>query len=246
MTDTAHIEECAVFLREELGLHPTAPLPDLKEVIHQAGYRFAEEHLGDTCSGFCRYLGGEHYLIGFNKDHYFNKEFFRFTLAHELGHVSLPHHRDMLKQAELHRSDHNERDYIEREANHFAISLLCPFGAYEAFLENRNPDLNTAVKAAEYFQTSLEASARRMVFCTKKTVGLFYVTRNNQIMPDTFSDAFHKIYDSSAEEFQNLLQHLNRSPNETGTSITLSDGSQVALSGTYLDYKQQWLVLVQG
>lgn len=78
----------------------------------------------------------DQFSILINSDKHENRQ--HFTLAHELGHYFL--HGDLLRQEGglideekqldgstiLYRLDDAERDRLEREANHFAASLIMP------------------------------------------------------------------------------------------------------------------------
>ncbi|PJK30853.1 ImmA/IrrE family metallo-endopeptidase [Minwuia thermotolerans] len=99
----------------------------------------------------------------------------RFTLAHELGHFLMTHHRmvgrdgfrcsrsDMLARVEpgdaatagLHLGQ-------EAEANRFAIELLAPARRLKRYL-HRPPDLARVLEISDAFEISREAAARRYV-----------------------------------------------------------------------------------
>lgn len=94
-----------------------------------------------------------------------------FTLGHELGHYFL--HQDVLQQekgivdgdgtldatsAMLYRLDNAEHDKIEREANHFAASLLMP-----AHLVRRAWKVTESIEeCAAIFQVSVVAMSIRL------------------------------------------------------------------------------------
>jgi len=91
-----------------------------------AGFKYAEENFYDNFSAFSKYLGNGDYLICFNKNHFWSERFRRFTLAHELGHLSMPTHVSILNKNLLHRSktEYSSREPIEIEADKFAINFL--------------------------------------------------------------------------------------------------------------------------
>lgn len=77
--------------------------------------------------GVCYWEESENNYIIFYNDKIKNKHRIRFTLAHELGHFALGHHK-LMKEALLARRPLKESEYnkLETEANYFANSLLVP------------------------------------------------------------------------------------------------------------------------
>src|SRR3989304_7760065 len=115
-------------LKENISLSPNDRVLDIDNVIRIAGFKYAEENFYDNFSAFSKYLGNGDYLICFNKNHFWSERFRRFTLAHELGHLSMPTHVSILNKNLLHRSktEYSSREPIEIEADKFAINFLAP------------------------------------------------------------------------------------------------------------------------
>lgn len=92
----------------------------------------------------------------------------RFTLAHELGHYFIDEHRLALLSGRTpaHCSVHGgppSINPIEREANHFASTLLVPPSRLEAFCGTATPGLALALKIKERFEVSITSAALRVV-----------------------------------------------------------------------------------
>ena len=93
----------------------------------------------------------------------------RFTLAHELGHYFLSHHRLALMRGTM--QPHGSINYlidnksweIEREADRFASSLLMPVRAFKAYIRGRKFDFQILQELADLFDVSLSAAALRFV-----------------------------------------------------------------------------------
>lgn len=83
--------------------------------------------LYNSRDGFCVWdSSADRYVIFYN-DTIKNKQRIRFTLAHELGHCVLGHHR-LVKSAVLSRRALKDSEYsnLEKEANFFARTVLAP------------------------------------------------------------------------------------------------------------------------
>lgn len=86
----------------------------------------------------------------------------RFAIAHELGHWEL--HKNVSQLFTC-----TEKDFMakykgsleEIEANYFAVSLLMPEKHFKAYSQGLPMSLETVKQLADYFMTSLTATARR-------------------------------------------------------------------------------------
>lgn len=93
----------------------------------------------------------------------------RFTLAHELGHYSLSHHRLALMRGTMrpHGSINflldNNSWKIEREADRFASSLLMPDDVFKTFIKGKKFDFQLLQDLANVFNVSLSSAALRFV-----------------------------------------------------------------------------------
>ena len=124
-------------LRTNLEMGMDEIVKDIVVLTQRAGYDYMEESFGpefSTFSGFSLNLGPNDYRVGFNSDHFGRgAAFHRFTVSHELGHLSISAHRQLLDGEILHRSQ-SERfrstNPIEREADYFAVCFLAPAQAF--------------------------------------------------------------------------------------------------------------------
>lgn len=95
----------------------------------------------------------------------------RFTIGHELGHFLLPWHR----QLQFSCTTENIKDItgdtkaargqeMEQEANAFASELLMPTDVFKKLQRSfGEPDIEQVQSLAAYFDTSIEATARRFM-----------------------------------------------------------------------------------
>lgn len=193
MLKDSDIIKAAYFLRENLGIKANEKVNDIESIIGSCGYHFLKNDFSNDFSGFTKYLGGIDYLIGYNTRHNWSSEFKRFTLAHELGHLNLSSHLEILHQKKILISElgyflDNE---IEQEANKFAINFLAPSNSVKKKLQNRLVCFETVTELKEYFEISLEAAAIHMINNSDSACALI-VTRNNNVLYDVRSDLFYK------------------------------------------------------
>ena len=131
MTSIIKIVGWASQLRETIGLDQTESIIDIIQVIEDEEYNYVEDYFDDDFSGFCCNFAPGRYIIGFNKNHHWNDGFKWFTLGHELAHVIIPHHVNVLHSGIRHvsRPEFRSQETMEREADLFAINFLAPLPA---------------------------------------------------------------------------------------------------------------------
>ena len=90
----------------------------------------------------------------------------RFTLAHELGHYFIDHHRHALECGKMQPHIHcynpfgkNEDWAIEREADEFASQLLMPLSLFKDEFRERHFSGNLLQQVADEYQVSFSACA---------------------------------------------------------------------------------------
>ena len=120
-----------------------------------------------------------------------------FTVAHELGHYFLHRLANSVQQcssAALNTFDVNQahKKNVEREANCFAASLLMPVGDFRKNIKGHTPSVSLIITLAERYQTSLTATAYRMVELANQPLALVIVKgkqvhrwQRNEHMKDT-------------------------------------------------------------
>lgn len=185
-------------LREMLGLSSIESVQNIDKVISDSGYIYQEESLGEKYSAFCVYLGNEQYGIIFNTDHYWNERFRRFTIAHELGHITMPHHSAVLKSVRKHKSrpEFQSEDPLEREADLFAINFLVPREAFEQKAKYQEFNKETIQKLASVFNISILAACFRFIELTDLVTVLIVSDSNGKIK-----------YEKRSREFRDLIKH---------------------------------------
>lgn len=187
-------------LRENVGLKRDDIVGSIVDLVQNAGYQFMEDSFGNEFSGFSKSLGNFNYLIGFNKDHYWSEKFRRFTVSHELGHISIPKHRKILDKEILHRSvsEYMSKEEIEREADKFAINFLAPRDHFQKIIATKNFSKEVICELSDHFQISSYATALRFVELTDLTCALIVCTNKGRIkyekrskrMSDSFKHGF--------------------------------------------------------
>jgi len=94
-----------------------------------------------------------------------------FSIAHELGHFYLPHHRQQLLAGQMHNSNSDFRSIQrhEQEADEFAANLLMPrdlfVGEVARFIQRVCTLAELAQLAEQRLKTSLTSTARRYCQC---------------------------------------------------------------------------------
>lgn len=244
MTPPEEIEVFAQGLREELGLSKIGALGDLKKIIRHSGIGYVEESWGNEFAAFSRYLGNEQFLIGFNSDQNHTPGFYRFTLAHELGHITLPHHRELLKTMELHRSDHDDMKEIEREANHFAISFLCPYQDFFGFMKQHTFEIDYVFYLAKEYGVSLEATALRMLFCSSSPAAVFYLDASGKIAKNHTTTSFSECIQEDVHV--QIQEHIGEFASKYNQTKKFSiDGHTIHSGSLSTSYKNQTMVLLE-
>lgn len=202
MISTISISVCASQLRENIGLTGEETIVDLVQLIKDADYDYREGAFGKDFSGFSRCLGGGRYLIGFNTDQYWSESFRRFTLSHELGHVTIPEHKSHLMKVDMHRSksEYRSNDRMEQEADYFAICFLAPKNPFQRAMKFKDYSKTTILEISSQFGISPYATVLRFVELTDHSCTLIvcndrgfieYEKRSNP-MKETFRRDFLK------------------------------------------------------
>lgn len=158
---------------------------------------------GDSFDGRIRYLG-DRFLLCYNTT--YNKRFRKngknhskvlFTIAHELGHYFLDHHREALvHNRRPHKSftEFTSKDLVEREADHFAAGLLMPSSLLKPRINFENfPSIDSLLSLRSEFNVSLTGFLVRWVQASDFPCAVV-ATYNGQIRFGWTSPAFHKIH----------------------------------------------------
>lgn len=105
-----------------------------------------------------------------------NEGFQRFSVAHELGHYSLPGHPDSVPSGHASKAGFVSRDKYELEADHFAASLLMPRELFKAAMNKAGVGLEAIEKLTDQCNTSLTATAIRYAKYTPDAVAVIMST----------------------------------------------------------------------
>ena len=163
--------ELAELLLEKLKI---TGKPDLDAVCRELGLRVREVTSVGFDGTLVRSKSAQKGIIGVRESirEHGRK---RFTVAHEIGHFVIPHHR-LLKNVcgeriiDSYRSTLNK---AELEANQFAAEFLLPAPAVRTRFEGE-PSLARISSVAEEFETSLSATAHRFIDLTGSSVALLW------------------------------------------------------------------------
>lgn len=130
------------------------------------GIGVIQGHYGDQFDGMLEHDGGRFYIYcNLDRAVSLTSPRARFTLAHELGHYFIPEHRNALKsgRAPTHPShcDHESKNPVEMEADHFASCLLLPSQRFHKQVKKVEEGLKGICQLAGIFGTSLTSTAIR-------------------------------------------------------------------------------------
>ena len=197
-SDVHVIGEASSLRKNELQLGAHQPLPEIRGVLTKLEYKYQEDRFGDDFSGCSVLLNEGTGLIGFNLNHLHNEGFRRFTICHEIGHLSLESHRRALYRnsgaKHMSRSEYRPTDSYEREADLFAAHFLAPTQAVASFTKAYDFDINGVERTKDHFGLSFDAAARRFLEETDMVCVLLVVDGNGQILYDQWSGAFRRNY----------------------------------------------------
>jgi Zn-dependent peptidase ImmA (M78 family) len=127
----------------------------------------------------------------------------RFTIAHELGHFFIDHHKEeLLKGNSLFVGEVFEDSVIkkwEKEADKFAVNLLMPARALNNYINNSTLTIGLIEEISEKFQVSTECAALSLIdLSPKEQVLIKWRYKSNN-------------YSSSSKILHNNLKSINKS-----------------------------------
>ncbi len=103
-----------------------------------------------------------------------------FTIAHEIGHAEIPHHKGREYQCVSDSIGIGSGKSLEREANEFAAELLMPASFIFEQAQKSEIGLNLIKSIAEKCETSLTSSAIRYIkYCSD--IAVLVVSENGKI-----------------------------------------------------------------
>lgn len=135
--------------------------------------RIGGRNFGSRFDGKLKYVLDEHYFaLMYNTKYDINyapgehHPRTRFTIAHELGHYHIRHHREYLRHRKTSHasvSEFQSSAVIEKEADAFAASLLLPTHLVKPIVNRGNLSLNAIDRIAGDFGTSRVSTSIRSV-----------------------------------------------------------------------------------
>lgn len=191
-----HIAAEALSLRDQLGLSVNDPVGSIDDLASEIGYEIFERSFGDNYSAFCMNIRDDKFAIVLNSDHHWNERFRRFTISHEIAHLTLIEHRAALHIGRLGRSspEFQSTHTLEREADFFAINILAPRRAFELATVGKNFSFESISEVSDYFNISILAAAFRFVELTDLTCSLVTVDASSGLIK----------YEKRSKAFQGL------------------------------------------
>jgi Zn-dependent peptidase ImmA (M78 family) len=169
--------------------------------------------------------------------HIVNEGFIRFTVAHELGHYFIPGHPEQLfpngDGVHQSQSGYVSDDLVERQADHFASSLLMPETLFLREMRRSGQGLQAIRLLAETCKTSLTATAIRYAKFTDDPVAVV-VSTGDRIDYCIMSDTIRELKGLT------WIKRGDSLPTDTATAEFNSDpdnvtGAENAEGASYLD-----------
>jgi Zn-dependent peptidase ImmA (M78 family) len=162
--------ELARLLREDFGI---TGKPDLDALCSRLGLRVRQKEFDGFDGILLRSKTSQKGIIGVNAG-IREASRKRFTVAHEVGHFVIPHHREIASACEVGSIESFSRRLAtpELEANEFAAELLLPGAEVVGRLDLNNPSLSRISVVASDFETSLSATTWRFLDLTDQACAM--------------------------------------------------------------------------
>lgn len=171
-------------LRDEIGLDQFTPIQSIQELVEEEiGHELSEESFGDDFSAVCMTQDGIKFNIILNSDQMWNENFRRFTIAHELAHISLIQHQaEMMRNGGIlkSKSEFQSNKVIEREADKFAINFLAPRPLVIEEIKNLEFDIHSLKILCSKLGLSLISGAFRFISLTDLCCSLIVIDNSTQ------------------------------------------------------------------
>lgn len=188
---------------------------------------------GSSFEGLLEYQDGEfHIYLNKNLLNGPNTPRARFTIAHELGHFSIPGHKsELLKGHSLSFQGQTPligKSPTEREADYFASCLLMPYNSYIHIVRKNRLGIESIYKAKKAFNASLEASTVRYMDINVSATLLIRLDANQKIRYVGFTRQFTQktgisqlpTLRADSSKIKEILLSVNRSNGTHYESVT--------------------------
>lgn len=155
-------------------------LPDLTALCRDLGLRIREVPAKGFDGALIRSKAGQKGIVAV-KASIFEKSRKRFTIAHEIGHFIIPHHRDLGNICEDRKieSFDSHLKQAEIEANEFAAELLLPSALLRKRFNLSEFSLPQISAVAADFGTSLTATTRSFLTLTDLPCAMVWSVTNS-------------------------------------------------------------------
>ena len=151
------------------------PVPDLVQLCRDLGLRVREVPANGFDGALVRSKAGQKGIIAVNS-RLREASRKRFTIAHEIGHYVIPHHRllgNVCDERQIERFE-TRLNRPEVEANEFAAELLLPSAVLRKRFDLSALSLNQISTIASEFGTSLTATTRSFLSLTNVPCALVW------------------------------------------------------------------------
>jgi hypothetical protein len=154
--------------------------PDLTALCRDLGLRIREVPAKGFDGALIRSKAGQKGIVAV-KASIFEKSRKRFTIAHEIGHFIIPHHRDLGNICEDRKieSFDSHLNQAEIEANEFAAELLLPSALLRKRFNLSKFSLPQISAVATDFGTSLTATTRSFLTLTDLPCAMVWSVTNS-------------------------------------------------------------------
>jgi hypothetical protein len=152
---------------EVLKVFGSASLPvDLEKIAREENIELAQGEFGDDFHGRIEYLAEVGTFVIYYPDVATSQypPRVRFSVAHELGHYYIPHHRELLLKGVAHYSleGFRHKNVVEHQADTFAAALLIPTAALKTRMGRRGfLSLPQILSLSDECKASAQATAFR-------------------------------------------------------------------------------------
>lgn len=173
------VESCDIYARALLGKLKYKDFPIRpREIARMMGIPIQEVPASGSFDGYLLRLGDS---FGIMVNASINSEARKnFTIAHELGHYEIPHHKGREFKCLSSNIGIILGKDLEIEANDFAAELLMPASFVSGEIKKTEPGLGVIKAISERCETSLMSSAfRYMKYCPE--IALLVISENNKI-----------------------------------------------------------------
>lgn len=168
----------------------------------------------------------------------------RFSNAHELGHYTLPKHREILYQCTKEDMSHLTYLIIEKEANQFAANLLFKGSSFDNYINNfDNLTFRLIKDISVQYSSSITAALRRTIEQYKKPAAMVVIREVNskpRIQYTITSPIFRKKYFKDVANMSKLQEIFNESltstidaPVKKDFNLKLHSGNNIVIKGVF-------------